>query len=211
MSDKIKIVFLEDNKNDVELILQALKKAELIFFYEHVDTKEKFEKSLETFKPDIIISDYSLPSFDGLDVFDIKQSKCPDIPFIIVSGTIGEENVVELIKKGVTDYAVKGELFSLAQKIIRGLKDAKALSEKRISDKKLKIQNEKLVEIAFLQSHQVRAPIAQILGLYNLFNFADYSDPINGEILDKMKITAKSLDNIVRDIVQNTSEIREIE
>lgn len=210
MVDAIKILILEDNKNDAELLLRALKKAELNFSYKHVDTKEQFEKSIENFKPDIILSDYSLPSFDGLEAFDIKQSKCPDIPFIIVSGTIGEENVVELMKIGITDYAIKGELFSLAQKIIRGLKDAKALCEKRISDKRLKIQNEKLIEIAFLQSHQVRAPIAQILGLYNLFNFDDYSDPINAEIFNKMKTTARSLDNIVREIVKNTSEIREI-
>lgn len=211
MLEQIKILLLEDNHADADLLLYALKKSELNFLFEHVDTKEKFENALVAFQPDIILSDYNLPSINGIEAFNIKQSKCPDLPFIIVSGTIGEENAVELIKIGITDYAIKGELVSLSQKIIRGLKDAKALSEKKISDKKLKIQNEKLIEIAFLQSHQVRAPIAQILGLYNLFNFDDYSDPINAEIFDKMKDTAKSLDNIVRDIVQNTSEIREIE
>lgn len=209
--DKIKILILEDNKSDAELLLYALKKSDLNFSFEHVVTKEKFEEAIDSFKPDIILSDYNLPSLDGIEAFKIKQLKCPDIPFIVVSGTIGEENAVELIKIGITDYAIKGELISLSQKITRGLKEAKALIEKRISDKKLKIQNEKLVEIAFLQSHQVRAPIAQILGLYNLFNFDDYSDPMNAEIFDKMKDTAKSLDNIVRDIVQNTTEIRNLE
>lgn len=211
MVDKMKILILEDNKNDAELLLHALKKSELNFSYELADTKEQFKIALDEFKPDIILSDYHLPSFNGIEAFNIKQSKCPDIPFIIVSGTIGEENAVELIKIGITDYATKGKLISLAQKIIRGLKEAKVLVEKKRSDKKLKIQNEKLLEIAFLQSHQVRAPIAQILGLYNLFNFNDYSDPMNAEIFDKMKDTAKSLDNVVREIVQNTTEIREIE
>lgn len=211
MDENIKILILEDNYIDAELLLRALKKAEISFSHEHVDNKEKFTNALDVFKPHIVLSDYALPSFDGIEAFNIKQSKCPEIPFIIISGTIGEENAVELIKKGVTDYVIKGKLFSLGQKITRALKDAKALSEKRVSDRKLKIQNEKLIEIAFLQSHQVRAPIAQILGLYNLFNFDDYSDPINAEIFDKIKDTAKSLDNIVRDIVQNTSEIREIE
>ncbi len=211
MVDKIKILILEDNKSDADLLLHALKKSELNFSYEHVDTKEQYEAALDNFKPDIVLSDYHLPSFNGIEAFNIKQAKCPDIPFIIVSGTIGEENAVELIKIGVTDYAIKGKLLSLTQKILRGLKEAKAHSEKKISDKKLKIQNEKLIEIAFLQSHQVRAPIAQILGLYNLFNFNNAADPINVEIFDKMKDTAKSLDNVVREIVQNTSEIREIE
>ena len=210
MSEKIRILLLEDNKNDVELLLLELTKSEFSFSYQVVETQESFVSALDNYKPDIILSDNSLLSFDGALALKIKQSKYPDIPFIIVSGTIGEEKAVELIKSGVTDYVLKDKLFSLSHKINRGLKDANALREKRISDRKLKMQNEKLVEIAFLQSHQVRAPIAQILGLYNLFNFEDYSDPINAEILDKMKITAKSLDNLVREIVQNTSEIKDV-
>lgn len=207
MSDKIKILILEDNLNDAELIQRELKKSEFSFSSEIVQTQHEFITALDNFKPDIILSDYSLPSFDGVTAFHIKQKKYPDTPFIIVSGTIGEENAVELIKKGVTDYALKNKLFSLAPKITRALKDANDIKAKRIVDEKLKIQNEKLFEIAFLQSHQVRVPVAHILGLFSLFKFDNPSDPINAEILCKLKISAESLDNIIREIVQKTSEI----
>ena len=112
VSDKIKILILEDNQNDAELLVRELKKSGLDFSFEHIQTRDAFEYALVNFKPDIILSDYSLPSFDGITAFYIKQKKSPDIPFIIVSGTIGEENAVELIKHGVTDYVLKDKLFS---------------------------------------------------------------------------------------------------
>ena len=211
MSDKIKILILEDNQNDAELIQRELKKSGLSFSSEIVQTRETYENALDRFKPDIILSDYSLPSFDGVSAFHIKQKKYSDIPFIIVSGTLGEEKAVELIKNGVTDYALKDKLFTLAPKITRALKDADDIKAKRIVDEKLKIQNEKLFEIAFLQSHQVRVPVAHILGLFSLFKFDNPSDPINSEILCKLKISAESLDNIIREIVQKTSEIKAIQ
>jgi signal transduction histidine kinase len=80
--------------------------------------------------------------------------------------------------------------------------------EKRIADQKLKILNQKLFEIAFLQSHQVRVPVTHIIGLFNLFNFDDPSDPINAEVLNKLKESAESLDNIIREIVKKTNEIK---
>ena len=211
VSDKIKILILEDNQNDAELLVRELKKSGLDFSFEHIQTRDAFEYALVNFKPDIILSDYSLPSFDGITAFYIKQKKSPDIPFIIVSGTIGEENAVELIKHGVTDYVLKDKLFSLPQKIIRALKDAKAMKEKKCADKRLKIQNEKLIEIAFLQSHQVRVPVVHILGLYELFNFNDPSDAVNAEIFVMLKKSAESLDAIIQNIVQNTNEIEALQ
>ena len=146
MSNKIKILILEDNQNDAELLQRELKKLGLSFSSEIVQTRETFENALDRFKPDIILSDYSLPSFDGVSAFHIKQKKYSDIPFIIVSGTLGEEKAVELIKNGVTDYALKNKLFALAPKIIRALKEEEEKKEKRIVNKKLKTEHEKLLK-----------------------------------------------------------------
>ncbi|MHB1147778.1 MAG: response regulator, partial [Lutibacter sp.] len=104
MNDNLKILILEVNPYDADLIQRELKKSGFRFTSEIVQTRESYESTLDSFKPDIILSDYSLPSFDGIAAFHIKQKKSPDIPFIIVSGTIGEENVVELLKLGATDY-----------------------------------------------------------------------------------------------------------
>lgn len=206
--NKLRILIIEDNQYDAELLQRELNKSGLIFCSLIIQTQDEFESALENFEPSIILSDYSLPSFDGVTAFQIKQKIYPDIPFIIVSGTIGEENAVKLIKNGVTDYVLKDRLFSLTSKINRALKDTENLRAKKIADEQLKLQNQKLLEIAFLQSHQVRAPVANILGLFNLFNFDNPADPINKEILFKLKTSAESLDRTIRQIVQKTYEIK---
>lgn len=211
MNNNLKILILEDNPTDADLVIRELKKSGLCFTTEITQTREEFEISLENFSPDIILSDYSLPSFDGVTAFHIKQRKHSHIPFIIVSGVIGEENAVELIKNGVTDYALKDKLFTLIPKITRALNDVEEKNKKNISDKILKLQHEKLFEIAFLQSHQVRVPVVHILGLFKLFNFDNSFDPINAEILCKLKIASEEFDNVIRDIVQKTSEIKNIQ
>jgi DNA-binding NtrC family response regulator len=210
ITSHFKILILEDNKSDADLLLRELKRNGLIFTHEIAETREKFEYALENFCPDIILSDYEMPSFDGITAFNISQNQSPDVPFIIASGTIGEEQSVELIKRGITDYVLKDKLFVLASKISRALKDAEKVKEKRIADEELKNQYEKLLKIAVMQSHQVRVPIANILGLFNLFEFDNPADPINGKVLKMLKLAAESLDKIIIEIVQNTGEIKRV-
>jgi len=205
-----KILILEDNQSDVDLLRRELTKNGMNFISEVVQTRESFENALDTYNPDIILSDYTLPAFDGVAAFNIKQLKSPDTPFIIVSGSIGEERSVELIRDGVTDYALKDKLFSLPPKINRALKDAEEKRNKKVTDTELKIQCEKLLKVAFLQSHQVRVPIANIMGLFNLFNFDDPCDPANGQVLNMLKLVAEGLDKTIQQIVQNTTDISEV-
>ena len=206
----IKILILEDSKSDAELLLHELKKSGLSFTTKVVKTASTFEEALDAFKPDLILADYSLPSFDGVSAYHIKQEKHPDIPFIIVSGAIGEENAVELIKNGVTDYALKDKLFTLVPKITRALTDNQDRKAKKEVDEKIKKQNEKLFNIAFLQSHQVRGPITSILGLLNLINLENFSDPENAIIIRNLKDAADSLDKIIHKIVEETNNIKEL-
>jgi DNA-binding NtrC family response regulator len=208
MEANLKILILEDNQDDAFLLQRELKKGGFHFISEIVKTRKDFEIAIEKLKPDLILSDYSLPSMDGITAFNIKQKISPDIPFIIVSGTIGEENSVELIKNGVTDYVLKHKLFTLPQKIIRALEDTEQRKKKKIADETLKNQYDKLLDIAFLQSHQMRVPVTHILGLFNLFKYDSPSDPINGEVLQKLKSVAESLDIIIHEIVQKTNEIK---
>lgn len=206
-TDTLKILILEDNKSDADLIERELKKNGLNFTSKIVQTRETFEDALKGFDPGIILSDYSLPAFDGLTAFNIAQNTTPDIPFIIISGTLGDEKAVEMIKNGITDYVLKDKLFSLTPKIARALKEAEEKKKKKIADAELKVQHEKLLEIAFLQSHQVRVPVAHILGLFDLFEFDNPAAPINGEIFGMLKTSVESLDRIVIEILQKTSEI----
>jgi DNA-binding NtrC family response regulator len=145
MPSNIRILILEDNQNDADLLNRQLKKSGLSFTPEIVQTRVGFEHALQHFNPDLILADYSLPSFDAVTAFRIKQNKFPHIPFIIVSGVIGEEKAVELIKNGITDYAPKNKLFTLSSKINRALKDTEEKKEKIIIAEKLKIQAAALI------------------------------------------------------------------
>lgn len=160
MLTKLKILIVEDNQSDADLLKRELKKAGLDFIAEIVQTRVSFEQALVNFNPDIILSDYSLPSFDAVTAFRIKQNKNAHIPFIIVSGIIGEENAVELIKDGVTDYVSKAKLFTVATKISRALSDTAIRNEKNISEGKLKIQQQELLksnELLIQQKAKVKA------------------------------------------------------
>lgn len=137
MNDNLKILILEDNQYDADLLQRELKKSGFRFISEIVQTRESYESALNSFKPDIILSDYSLPSFDGLAAFHIKQKKSPDIPFIIVSGTIGEENAVELLKQGATDYVFK-DLSRLGLAIRRALEEVELQREQKRTEKVMK-------------------------------------------------------------------------
>ena len=145
MTANLKILIVEDNEADADLLKRELKKSGLSFTAELVQTRAAYEQALENFNPNLILSDHSLPSFDAVTAFRIKQNKSPHIPFIIVSGIIGEENAVELIKNGVTDYAPKDKLFTLPQKISRALKDNEERKEKIIIAEKLKVEAAALI------------------------------------------------------------------
>jgi PAS domain S-box-containing protein len=141
----LNILLLEDNESDADLILRELKKTGFNFISKTVQSRIEFELALHHFKPDLILSDYSLPSFNAVAAFQIAQEKNAHTPFIIVSGIIGEENAVELIKDGVTDYVSKQKLFTLATKINRALNDVNARKEKAIIDQKLIKQTAELL------------------------------------------------------------------
>ncbi len=130
MKRKAKILMVEHDPNDIELIQRELKRGDMNFITEVVQTETEYEEALKTFEPDIILSDYALPQFDGPTAFEIKEKLSPGTPFIFVSGTIGEENSIELIRTGVTDYALKDKLFTLSMKVKRALKEVKELREK---------------------------------------------------------------------------------
>jgi len=91
-SNKIKILLLEDNRDDAELILRRLKKdGGISFNCKRLETRAEYEEGIINFEPDLILADFSLPSFDGMKALAIARQKCPDVPFIFVSACLREE------------------------------------------------------------------------------------------------------------------------
>jgi two-component system, NarL family, sensor histidine kinase UhpB len=142
MKTKTKILIVEHDPVDLELLHLELKKGLVNYVSEVVQTEKDYGSALKKFIPDIILSDYTLPSFSGLIAFKIREDIAPDTPFIFVSGTIGEEKSIELIKNGVTDYALKDKLYTLSPKLIRALKES-AEKQEKIKAEQERIQSER--------------------------------------------------------------------
>ena len=120
----LRILYLEDTDYDVDLVREYLEEDGIIFDLIHVKTKEEFITALKEEELHIILADFSLPSFDGLEALDITQQLISDIPFIIISGVMGEELAIEALKSGATDYVLKQRLSRLVPSISRALLEA---------------------------------------------------------------------------------------
>jgi PAS domain S-box-containing protein len=141
--NKIKILHLEDDPDDSELVLTELKSAEFEIEYTRVDNEKDFRNQLENNKFNIILADYNLPTFDGISALRICAEKYPETPFIIVSGTLGEEIAVEMLKYGAADYLLKQNLKRLVTAVEHSLKEASLKQEKVKTEKELKESEEK--------------------------------------------------------------------
>lgn len=129
MQGKLKILILEDVLFDAELIEYELRRDGVKFSSNVVEKEEDFIKALDEYKPSLILADHSLPSFDGVSALKIAKEKTPDTPFFFVSGKIGEEFAVEMLKTGATDYIFKNNLSKLTPAIHRALKEAEEKAE----------------------------------------------------------------------------------
>jgi signal transduction histidine kinase len=130
MAQPIRILLVEDNPNDAELLLYELKRAGFEPEWERVDTEAEYRERLKT-PPEIILCDHSMPQFDGPTAFRLLKESGLDVPFISVSGTMGEEFAVEAMRNGVTDYLLKGNLRRLGAAVSRALEEAKVRKERR--------------------------------------------------------------------------------
>ncbi len=144
MEEVLNIVYLEDDRLDVELVRETLTKEGIEHHLIPVDTKSDYVKALKKSSLDLILSDYSLPSFNGIAAFEIAQNLSPEIPFIFVSGKIGEDLAVETIKRGATDYILKQNLSYLAPAVRRALQAAEERKKRIAAEEALKKTNDEL-------------------------------------------------------------------
>ena len=159
----LRILMLEDIPEDTELIERILRKENISFKGLRVETREGFVDALEEFGPDIILADNKLPLFDGVDALMITRERAPLVPFIFVTGTMGEEWAVDMMKKGATDYVLKTKLFRLGQAVRRALREAgeredrlKAEASLRQSEVKFRTLADSIKDLFFAMDNDFR-------------------------------------------------------
>src|SRR5438876_7841141 len=144
---------LEDNDADAELNERTMREGGLHFVARRVQKKADFVRELKKHPPDLILSDYALPSFDGLAALAIAREKCPDIPLIFVTGTMGEEVAIGTLKNGATDYVIKHRLQRLVPSVHRALREAQERAERKRAERQLRESHKQLRGLcAYLQT-----------------------------------------------------------
>lgn len=148
MRTQLRILLLEDSEDDALLLLRELRRAGYQPIFERVDTLEGFEAALNARAWDVITADYAMPCFNGLAALSFLQKKEIDIPFIIVSGQIGEELAVEAMRNGARDYILKNNLKRLVPIIEREIREAKIRRQQRQAEEDLYFERKRLGEMA---------------------------------------------------------------
>jgi signal transduction histidine kinase len=165
---KLKILILEDSPSDIEFIKRGLKKSGMDFTSHVVDTREEFIEGITQFKPEVILSDHSLPQFNSIEALRIAREYLPGVPFILVTGAVSEEFAVAVIKEGADDYILKDHLIRLPSAIENALLKKKAEKEREKMLEQMMFTNNELNTFVYKATHDLRGPLTSIMGLTKL-------------------------------------------
>lgn len=215
MFSELKVLCLEDDEEDYDFIREVILNGGYRLSSTRVYTKEAFTEALALFKPDVILSDHSLPTFDSTEALLIAKKKCPHVPFILVTGAVSDEFAVKSLKLGADDYLLKSNLIRLPSVIENALKQKEAELAKKNAAKQLEKRNHELSKInreldsfVYSVSHNLRAPLMSVLGLVNLAsketdlgNIRQYHSLMQQSIL--------TLDNTLKDILEYARNARQ--
>lgn len=143
VNKRLQILVLEDVNADVVLINHELRRNGFDFQTVRVETREDFIQEIESNPPDLILSDHGLPAFDGFSALAIAKDKCPDTPFIFVTGSMGEEVAIDSLRSGATDYVLKARLPNLAPAVQRALRLVEERSRRKQAERELRASEER--------------------------------------------------------------------
>ena len=153
---RLRLLLVEDVEDDAQLLLLQLREGGIDPDCVRVESPEELKAALNNGPWDVVFADYSLPSFTGLDALRIMQEKGMDLPFILVSGVIGEEQAVEAMKSGAHDFILKGQYVRLMPSLKRALKDAELRHERRQTAEELSQYREHLEELVQQRSAELK-------------------------------------------------------
>jgi len=186
---KLRILMIEDEARDASLVEHSLKEGGFQFSFKRVETEESFLNELARFQPSLILSDHGLPAFDGFAALAIAQDKAPDVPFIFVTGSLGEEMAIKALKTGATDFVLKHRLATLPPAVHRALRQAEFRVQRKLAEEALQTSEERyrsLVELSpdalFVQSDD-RIVFINSAGV-KLFGAADPGELIGKPVRD---------------------------
>jgi signal transduction histidine kinase len=212
---ELRILCLEDDEDDFEIIGRTLEKGGLPAKTVRVDSRDKFQAALDNFKPDVILSDHALPRFDSTEALSLCQSLEMRVPFILVTGAVSDEFAAKCMKLGADDYILKSNLKRLPSAIENALKwrETEKAKLKAMSD--LATQNDELVKInkevdslVYSVSHNLRAPLMSLIGLLHLSRQENRIEVIR-DYNKMMENVIHKLDDTLKEILDYSRNARQ--
>jgi signal transduction histidine kinase len=211
MATLLRALIIEDSEDDTQVILRELRRGGYEVEHARVESRPAMEVALSQNKWNLVLCDYTLPKFSAESALKTLQHSGLDLPFIVISGTIGEESAVEMLKAGAHDFIVKGRFSRLLPAIERGLRDAEtrrlqreAEAERKDLIARLEAINSEIERFTYLAFHDLRAPLVTIKGFVGALKQDLEAERHEQAQMDIQRIAgaADKMDNILSDLLE---------
>lgn len=208
----LRVLIIDDSKEDAILLLNELQKAGYSLTHQRVDTREGMEHALAEGEWDVVLCDHVMPNFSSTAALEILHRKGRDIPFIIVSGQIGEDVAVEAMRAGAQDYIMKDNMKRLGPAIEREIREFQVRRERQKAEQELELREEELClakkaeqlkdEFVGMVSHELKTPITVIIGALSVARAEGVTPEQARELMDEAATSAEALSTMLDNLLE---------